>query len=89
MYVSRNKKGKKIAYLPGYWLDLAQIWCRGVFLDSKYKINNKIFCRKNNVQMIFEDSEKNRLVKTLDILFIEKLQITYMFQFKMQIQITN
>ena len=26
---SLNRKVKKLAYLPGYWLDLAQIWCRG------------------------------------------------------------
>ena len=31
MNVSRNRKMKKLAYLPGYWLDLAQIWCRGYF----------------------------------------------------------
>ena len=34
------------------------------------------------MQMIFEVSEKNILVKTLDILFNEKLQITYTFRFK-------
>ena len=34
---------KKLAYLPGHWLDLAKIWCRGggVFLDSESKINKK------------------------------------------------
>ena len=26
MNASRNRKAKKTAYLPGYWLDLAQIW---------------------------------------------------------------
>ena len=36
-----DRKVKKLAYLPEYWLDLAQIWCRGVFLDSKSKINKK------------------------------------------------
>ena len=30
---------KELADLPGYWLDLSQVWCRGVFLDSKFKIN--------------------------------------------------
>ena len=30
--------------LTGYLLDLARIWCRGVFLDSKSKINkNKLY----------------------------------------------
>ena len=33
--------------------------------------------RKNKVQMIFEVSENN--IKFLDILFSEKLQITYKF----------
>ena len=42
MNVSRDRKVKKLAYLPRYWLDLAQIWCRGVFLDSKSKIKKKI-----------------------------------------------
>ena len=31
MYVSRNRNGKKLAYLPGYCLDLAQIWCSVYF----------------------------------------------------------
>ena len=31
MNVSRDRKVKKVAYLPGYWLDPAQIWCRGYF----------------------------------------------------------
>ena len=31
MNVSRNRKMKKLAYFPRYWLDLAQIWCRGYF----------------------------------------------------------
>ena len=39
--VSRNGKVKKLAYLVGCWLDLAQIWNRGVFLDSESKINDK------------------------------------------------
>ena len=39
---------KKLAYLPGYWFDLAQIWCRGVFLDSKSKINQKTFIRRHS-----------------------------------------
>ena len=47
MNVSRNRKVKKLAYLPGYWLDLAQIGCIGVFSDSKSKINNKIFIRRH------------------------------------------
>ena len=34
------------------------------------------------MQMTFEVSEKNILVKRLDILFNEKLQITYTFRFK-------
>ena len=34
--------------------------------------------RKNEVQMIFDVSEKN--VKIVDILFNEKLKITYMFR---------
>ena len=52
MNVLWNRKVKKLAHLPGYWLDLAQIWCRGVFLDSKSKINNKIFIRRHsNVKM--------------------------------------
>ena len=38
----------KLAHLPGYSLDLAQIWCIGVFLDSKSKINNKIFIRHHS-----------------------------------------
>ena len=41
MNVLRSRKVKKLAYLLGYWLDLAQIWCRGLFLDSISKINNK------------------------------------------------
>ena len=45
---------KKIAYLAGYSLDLTQIWYRGVFLDSKSKINNKILIgghsRQNDVK---------------------------------------
>ena len=52
MNVLQNRKVKKLAYLPGYWLDLAQIWCRGVFLDFKFKINNKTFIRRHsNVKM--------------------------------------
>ena len=43
MNVLQDKKVKKLAYLPRCWLDLAQIWCTEVFLDSKSKINNKIF----------------------------------------------
>ena len=41
---------KKLAYFPRYWLDLAQIWCGGggVFLDSRSKINNKIFIRRHS-----------------------------------------
>ena len=35
-------KVKKLAYLAGYWLDLAKIRYNGLFLDSKSKINNKI-----------------------------------------------
>ena len=31
MNVSRDRKVKTLAYLPEYWLDLAQIWCRGYF----------------------------------------------------------
>ena len=31
MNVLRNRKVKKLADLPGYWIDLAQIWCRGYF----------------------------------------------------------
>ena len=31
MNVLRNKKVKKLAYLAGYWFDLAQIWCREYF----------------------------------------------------------
>ena len=42
MNVSWDRKVKKLAYLPEYWLDLTQIWCRGVFLDSKSKINKKV-----------------------------------------------
>ena len=42
MNVSWNRKVKKLAHLPGCWLDLPQIWCKVVFLDSKSKINNKI-----------------------------------------------
>ena len=41
---------KKLAYLPGYWFDLAQIWCGGggVFLDSKSKINKKMFIQRHS-----------------------------------------
>ena len=39
---------KKLASFPRYWLDLAQIWCKGVFLDSKSKINNKSFIRRHS-----------------------------------------
>ena len=39
---------KKLAYFPRYWLDLAQILCRGVFLDSKSKIDNKIFIQRHS-----------------------------------------
>ena len=35
MNLLQDRKVKKLAYLPEYWLDVAQIWCRGVFLDSK------------------------------------------------------
>ena len=28
-YVLQNRKVKKLAYLPGYWLDLAQIGAGG------------------------------------------------------------
>ena len=48
MNVSRDRKVKKLAYLPGYWLDLAQIWCWGLFLDSKSKINKKFFIRRHS-----------------------------------------
>ena len=41
MNVSPNGKVKKLVYLAGYWLDLAQIWYRGEFLDSESKSNNK------------------------------------------------
>ena len=34
MNVSQNGKVKKLAYLAGYWLDLVQIWYRGVLFDS-------------------------------------------------------
>ena len=44
MYVSRNKKGKKTAYLPRYWLDLAQIWCRGYFWIPSPKSIIKFLC---------------------------------------------
>ena len=43
-----DRKVKKLAYLPGYWLDLAKIWCRGVFLDSKSKISKKFFIRRHS-----------------------------------------
>ena len=36
--------------------------------------------QENEVKMIFEVSEKNILVNVLDILFDEKLQITYRFR---------
>ena len=39
---------KKLAYFPRYWLELAKIWCRGVFLDSKSEINSKIFIRRHS-----------------------------------------
>ena len=43
MNVAWNGKAEKRAYcFTGYWLDLAQIWYRVVFLDSKSKTNNKI-----------------------------------------------
>ena len=48
MNVSQNRKMKKLAYFLRYWLDLAQIWCRGLFLDSKFKINDKIFIRRHS-----------------------------------------
>ena len=52
MNVSRNRKVKKLAYLPGYWLKFA---AGGVFLDSKSKINNKFFAtsfwRQNDVNV--------------------------------------
>ena len=41
--VSQDRKVKKLAYLPGYWLDLAEIWCRWVFLDSKSKMNKPFY----------------------------------------------
>ena len=30
--VSWNRKVKKLAFMPGYWLDFAQIWCRRTLL---------------------------------------------------------
>ena len=50
MIVSQNRKVKKLAYLPVYWFDLAQIWCRGGggFLDSKSKLKQKIFIRRHS-----------------------------------------
>ena len=48
MNVSQNRKMKKVAYFSRHWLDLVQIWCREVFLDSKSKINNKIFMRRHS-----------------------------------------
>ena len=40
-YVSGNGKVNKLAYLAECRLDLAEIWYRRVFLDSKSKTNNK------------------------------------------------
>ena len=48
MNVSWDRKVKKLAYLTEYWLDLSQIWCRGVFLDSKSKIDKKDFIRRHS-----------------------------------------
>ena len=39
--VLKNEKAKKLAYLAGYQLDLAQIWYKGVVLNSKSKTSNK------------------------------------------------
>ena len=48
MNVSRNRKVKKLAHLVGYWLDLAQISFREVFLSSQFEINNKIFIQRHS-----------------------------------------
>ena len=42
---------KKLADLAGHWLDIAQIWYRGVFLDSKSKINDNIYTILQNKRM--------------------------------------
>ena len=46
MNVLWKRKMMKLAYLTRYWLDLAQIWCREAFLDSKSKTNHKNFIRR-------------------------------------------
>ena len=45
--VSPDGKVKKLAYLAGCWLDLAQIWYGGTF-DSESKTNNKILLLRQN-----------------------------------------
>ena len=35
-------KSEETCIFGRYWLDLAEIWYRGLFLDSKFKTNNKI-----------------------------------------------
>ena len=44
----RNRNVKKIAYLAGCWLDLAQIWYRGYFWIPNPKSRTKIFIRRQN-----------------------------------------
>ena len=56
MNVSRNRKVKKLAYLPGYWLDLAQIWCSRVATNLKNSGNLK------NCQNVRENSGKFKLL---------------------------
>ena len=56
-----NRKVKKLAYLVGYCLALAQIWCRGKFLDYKSKINNKIFIRQGKIPIY--RSKKMHMIK--------------------------
>ena len=55
MNVSWDRKVKKFAYLPEYWLDLAQIWCRGYFRILNPKSTKKFyttsFWRQNDVKV--------------------------------------
>ena len=54
---------KKLACLARYWLDLGQIWYRGN-LDSKSKINSKIFIRRHSdVKMTWRYNNYISLVK--------------------------
>ena len=46
-----ERKVKKLAYLPGYWFDLAQILCGGYFGILSPILTKKIIRRHSNVKM--------------------------------------